>query len=322
MAITIQDNKTTQSISTDDKIKGAIYGLLIGDAVGVPYEFKHPDDLPPLNQIDMTPPKGFSCTYVDVPLGTWSDDGAQALALLASLIDCDGLNEQDFMEKMLAWYNKGAFTPDGVVFDIGIQTRQALGRYQQGTPLEYCANNDRRSNGNGALMRVMPLAIWYAIKGGTDQAMIADAYRQSSLTHGHLLSKLCCAFYCLWAKNVFLGQAINAGFYNAHQCLLAYYHSLNDNQALAEMNAIDWYAKDGQGSGYVVDSLKSAYLALQAPSYEQVIKKAVSMGNDTDTTACIAGGLAGLAFGVSALPEAWLIMLKGKTMVDELLAKL
>lgn len=86
-----------------NKIYGGIYGLLIGDAVGVPYEFHLPEQLPQIIDIDMIPPKNFSRSYPDVPIGTWSDDGAQALCLLASLLHCQKLEPVDLMNRIANW---------------------------------------------------------------------------------------------------------------------------------------------------------------------------------------------------------------------------
>ena len=131
-------------------IRGAIYGLLVGDAVGVPYEFKVPSQLPDIEQIDMIPPKGFARTYASLPIGTWSDDGAQALCLLASLLDQKKLNPEDFMQRICDWYQSGYMAVDGQVFDVGIQTVDAIHRYQSGIELNQVAKNDEYANGNGA----------------------------------------------------------------------------------------------------------------------------------------------------------------------------
>src|SRR5688572_19198218 len=103
-----------------ERISGAIYGLLIGDALGVPYEFKSPHELPPLDKIEFQPPAGFYRSHSSVPSGTWSDDGAQALCLLASLLECGELDLEDFAERMVNWAEKGYCAVDNYVFDIGI----------------------------------------------------------------------------------------------------------------------------------------------------------------------------------------------------------
>ena len=158
-----------------DQMKGAIYGLLIGDAVGVPYEFNPPQNLPAYDQIDMITPVNFQKTYATIPFGTWSDDGAQALCLLDSLLYKNQLDPQGFMHRMCNWYQHGYMAVDYKVFDVGVQTADAIRKYLSGIPLEKVAKNDEYANGNGALMRVLPLAIWHM---GTEQQS-GFAYRAS-----------------------------------------------------------------------------------------------------------------------------------------------
>ncbi|MFW1839504.1 ADP-ribosylglycohydrolase family protein [Acinetobacter gyllenbergii] len=302
-----------------NKIRGAIYGLLIGDAVGVPYEFNLPEQLPHIVDIDMIPPKNFSRTYPDIPIGTWSDDGAQALCLLASLLHCQKLDPVDLMNRIANWYQFGYMAPDYHVFDVGVQTATAIRQYLQGTPIMQVAIDDEHANGNGALMRVLPLALWHQ---GTDETLILAAYLQSHITHAHLRSKVCCALYCLWARYILKGMTINAAWSHAVTILRGYYGNRPDELEQLEFFIRPDDLEGGTGSGYVVDCLKSAYLALQESSYQAVIKKAISLGRDTDTTACVAGGLAGLAFGYEDIPAVWLQQLRAKEMVEPLLAQL
>lgn len=302
-----------------NKIRGAIYGLLIGDAVGVPYEFNLPEQLPHFVDIDMIPPKNFSRTYPDILVGTWSDDGAQALCLLASLLHCQKLDPIDLMNRIANWYQFGYMAPDYHVFDVGVQTATAIRQYLQGTPIMQVAIDDEHANGNGALMRVLPLALWHQ---GTDEALILAAYLQSHITHAHLRSKVCCALYYLWARYILKGMAINTAWSHAVTILRGYCGNRPDELEQLEFFIRPDDLEKGTGSGYVVDCLKSAYLALQESSYQAVIKKAISLGRDTDTTACVAGGLAGLAFGYENIPPVWLQQLRAKEMVEPLLTQL
>src|SRR5687767_8006785 len=176
-----------------------MWGLLVGDALGVPYEFHHPGTIPPIEEIELEPPAGFSRSHADVPPGTWSDDGAQALCLLASLQYCGRLDVEDLMRRLTNWYELGYMAAGGLVFDVGIQTSIALRSFRAGTPAAECGPRGERDNGNGSLMRVLPLALWHT---GTDQELINDARLQSVITHGHVRSQLCCALYCLWARRL------------------------------------------------------------------------------------------------------------------------
>ena len=306
-------------MTKQDQLKGAIYGLLVGDAVGVSYEFLLAEQLPAYDQIEMLPPNNFAKTYPHIPVGTWSDDGAQALCLLDSLLYKNKMDTEDFMKRICNWYQCGYMAVDFQVFDVGVQTAEAIRNYLSGVPLLQVANNDVLANGNGSLMRVLPLAIWHQ---GSDIQLIEDAYAQSHVTHAHLRSKVCCALYCLWARSILNGLDIEAAWSDAVTKLRAY---LKDKPE--DLEQLEYYIRPdelekGTGSGYVVDCLKSARYALKQTTYQDVIKTAIAFGRDTDTTACVAGGIAGLYFGFDSIPESWLAQLRAKDLVEPLLAKL
>lgn len=301
--------------SQQSRIVGGLYGLLVGDALGVPYEFKSPSNIPPLEQIEFEPPHGYPRAH-QVPAGTWSDDGAQALALLDSLLSCGKLDLDDLMTRFVAWHSDGKYAVEGVVFDIGITTSQAISNFRRGTPARDAGLSGEYDNGNGSLMRVLPLALWHQ---GDDRQLAKDAMWQSMVTHGHARSQACCALYCLWARYLLRDDP------NAWENASATLRSLvkgTPYEAEIESHIRPDELTPGNGSGYVVDSLRSARWVMQEPTYEGVVKAAVAMGNDTDTTACIAGGLAGIRDGAEAIPPRWLEALRGRDLADELLARL
>src|SRR6185369_4688183 len=129
-----------------ERIEGGLLGLLIGDALGVPYEFHPPNEIPPLAQIEFVPPVGFNRAHSSVAPGTWSDDGAQALVLLASLLDCGKFDADDFGRGLVEWYDTGYMAVDGFVFDIGIQTGQAIRRLRTGVPALEAGHTDEQAN--------------------------------------------------------------------------------------------------------------------------------------------------------------------------------
>ena len=299
------------------RIEGGLLGMLIGDALGVPYEFNGPEQLPPLAAIDMWPPPGFRPSH-SVPAGTWSDDGAQALALLASLLARGTLDLDDFGARLLRWWRAGEYAVDGLVFDIGIQTQRALQALHAGSSPERSGASGERDNGNGSLMRVLPLALWHR---GSDAALIRDAMRSSLPTHAHLRSQLCCALYSLWARRVLAGQGHAAGWRSAVTTLAAEF--ADEPEAARELEIIDPHREPGgRGSGYVVDCLHSARAALHAGDFAAVLRTAVALGNDTDTTATVAGGIAGLEAGVEGIPGRWRKALRGREVLAPLLAGL
>src|SRR3954471_2433749 len=110
---------TTPPVGRRERLAGGIYGLLVGDALGVPYEFNRPEALPPLAELEMDPPPGFRRSHRGTPPGTWSDDGAHALCLLASLLEQDRLDVDDLGRRLVAWHEEGYLAVEGKVFDIG-----------------------------------------------------------------------------------------------------------------------------------------------------------------------------------------------------------
>jgi len=298
-----------------DAIAGGLYGLLVGDAVGRCYEFKSAVELPPPEAIAMRPPSGYPATYSFVPAGTWTDDGAQALALLDSLLECGRLDLDDFGAKLLAWCDEGAYTPDGQVFDIGIQTARAFSRMRAGIPAARAGDAHERANGNGALMRVLPLALWHR---GDDAELVRLAIEQGRPTHGHPRSGVACALYCLLARLLLRGETaeVDAVARGAGEFL--------DDDERTELDVLMTAPQRAHpaGTGYVVDTFWSALRALEASSYDAVIRAAIGFGNDTDTTACVAGGLAGIRFGIAGIPADWKNELRGQERVESLLERL
>lgn len=300
-----------------DRITGGLWGLLVGDALGVPYEFHIPHEIPPREAIELTPPESFQRSHTRVPIGTWSDDGAQALALLASLLHCGVLDVDDFGRRLVNWYEHGYMAVDNIVFDVGVQTGEAIRAMLVGVPAASAGSNDEMANGNGSLMRVLPLALWHR---GSDRELVADAHSQSRVTHGHIRSQICCALYCLWARRTL--SAIPDPWRDAVKTLRGIYGM--NSQAYAEL---EWHIRpddpqEGRGSGYVVDCLRSARMVMDAGGYEDVVKAAVTLGHDTDTTACVAGGIAGIRDGIRAIPDRWLSQMRGNNLVEPLLQRL
>ncbi len=303
-----------------DRLAGGLFGLLIGDALGVPYEFSPPGDIPATPLIEMVPPEGFRRAHRGVAAGTWSDDGAQALCLLASLLGQGRLDVADFSRRLVAWYQEGYMAVDGRVFDVGVQTTVALRALLGGTSPLDAGPKEERHNGNGSLMRVLPLALWHQ---GTDAALVEDAYTQSRVTHGHARSRVCCAVYCLWARRILADHPQPWVDAVATMRALISAGSAEDEALEAHIRPDD--TPDGQGSGYVVDTLRSVRMVAEHGSFEASVRAAIALGHDTDTTACVAGGIVGLRDGYEAIPDRWRDALRGRELVvpllDELVAR-
>jgi ADP-ribosyl-[dinitrogen reductase] hydrolase len=297
-----------------DRIAGGLMGLLIGDALGVPYEFHAAAEIPPLDRIEMEPPIEFDRSHRTTPIGTWSDDGAQALCLLASLLHCQQLDPDDLGRRLVDWYDRGYMAVDGKVFDVGIHTARVVHEISCGMPVLEAGALGTQSRGNGSLMRVLPLVLWHQ---GSDEALVADAHLQSRVTHGDDYCQICCALYCLWARKI-LEQSIDPW----QQATVKLREIYTANTPFLDI--LDWAIRpddepDGRGGGYVIDCLRSARMVMIEPGYERVVKAAVALGDDTDTTACVAGGVAGLRDGIAAIPTRWRELLRGQEIVNPLL---
>jgi ADP-ribosyl-[dinitrogen reductase] hydrolase len=301
-----------------DRLRGAVWGLLVGDALGVPYEFHEPDDLPPSEGLDMDPPSWFDRAHPGTPPGTWSDDGAHALCLLASLLERARFDPDDFAGRLLAWRAGGYMAVDGRVFDCGIQTSRALAALQRGASPVHAGPSGEHDNGNGSLMRVLPLALWHQ---GPDADLVELAHLQSRVTHGHARSQVCCALYCLWARRIVEGRP--TAWISAVTALRQQYGASELRHEL-ERHVRPDDPSDGQGTGYVVDTLRTVRCVMNQPSFERVVRAAIAHGRDTDTTACVAGGLAGARHGMEGIPGRWLVALRGRELaaplVDALVA--
>ncbi|MCP5476124.1 MAG: ADP-ribosylglycohydrolase family protein [Rhodanobacteraceae bacterium] len=310
-------------------IAAGLYGLLIGDALGVPYEFRDSSSIPPPDQIEFEPPAGFRRSHPGVAPGTWSDDGSQALCLFESLIEHPRLDLVDFADRLVRWHDHAHLQAGGRVFDVGIQTYHALARIKAGNPPHLSGGHSERVNGNGSLMRVLPIALLHDPNRSTDFDLIDKAMRQSLPTHAHPRSQLCCAQLVLWADGLRQKLHEDEAWDRAAEILTRFasgadgasdYSSFRtDLAAERQLVLIPDPGYLPHGSGYVLDSLWSARWALRGRPYEAVVRAAIQLGDDTDTTSAIAGGLAGIRDGLVAVPQRWLDGLSGRSMVEGLI---
>ncbi len=299
-----------------ERLEGGLLGLLVGDALGVPYEFKQPSELPSWENIEMAAPKGFFCAHANVPPGTWSDDGSQALCLFASLRECGGVDLDDLGQRLVAWMHGGYMAVDSRPFDVGLQTCQALTNYKAGVPPEESGMRMERSNGNGSLMRVLPLVLLW---DGDDRGLVAAAHKQSLITHAHPRSQICCALYCLWAKRELEGR--DGAWDDAVASLRDIYGPDSNFRRELEQHVCPEKCPVDYGQGYVVSCLHTARMACLERDYESIVRRAIMYGNDTDTSACVAGGIAGIRHGVQGIPERWWKALRGKEIIVPVLQR-
>ena len=279
------------------KVKDGIIGLLIGDALGVPFEFEYREDL---EKNPVTKMEGHG-SY-DKPAGTWSDDTSMTIATMYSIVNKKCIDYDDIMENFCKWYKKKIYwqTPR---FDIGITTHIALDDYLDGIPALECGLDGERDNGNGSLMRILPLAYIPDI----DYKTIENV---SGLTHAHERSKISCVLYVEIARSMLENEGLSIDEHIKLACdkIKDYYKGSEELKHFKrifedELNDIDTISS----KGYVIYTFESVVYCLKnTDNYKDAVLKAVNLGRDTDTTAAICGGLAGIYYGYDAIPIDWI----------------
>lgn len=287
------------------KIKAGIIGLAVGDALGVPVEFKSRSYLKEYPVRDMI---GYG-TY-NQPPGTWSDDSSMTFCTMQALLN--GYDLYRIADLFLNWMENAYWTAHDERFDIGITTSESLYRYKSSKNPYNSGVKNENSNGNGSLMRILPLA-FYSLQNTVDERfeMINEV---SSITHGHIRSALACYYYVEFAIELIKGADKFSAYQSANNKFKEFIKNHSDYQkelphfhlVLSE-NIHKIPEEKIESSGYVMHSLEAGlWCLLRSNSYKECVLKAVNLGNDTDTTAAIAGGLAGLAFGWDNIPSMWL----------------
>jgi ADP-ribosyl-[dinitrogen reductase] hydrolase len=304
------------SIALASRLAGGIWGHLVGDATGVPYEFRRPEDV---GRVVF----GAEGTHAK-PAGTWSDDGALMLALLDSL-ERVGFDPDDQGRRALAWNDQGAYTPDlEGRFDIGNATMAALSALRAGTPAIDAGRTDEQASSNGSLMRILPLAL--VERDVPDDVLVEHAHLASRVTHGHPRCQVACALYCLVVRRLLRGWEPADALESARTTLRDPHAGepfAAQRAALDEIEAFGDAASNRSGSGFIIDSFWSAWDAFaEAADYAGTIERAIHYGNDTDTTAAIAGGLAGVHWGWEGIPAAWRRGMRGGSVATPLIDRL
>lgn len=293
-------------------IKDAILGLVVGDALGVPVEF---ESRASLTKNPVKTMRGYG-TYHQ-PRGTWSDDSSLTLCLMEALTK--GYNLVAIAQEFIAWESQAKWTPHGSVFDIGITTSRAIFllseilRSKDYDGLNYLhLEADEYSNGNGSLMRILPL--YFHLKNQGLEANFDKIWAVSALTHGHIRAALCCLYYLILLDEI-IAQKDKIGAYTNTQIRFNNFlqeRQINPNEQqllkrLCQGNIANLEEDTIKSDGYVLHSLEAVvWCLMRYDSYSETVLAAVNLGGDTDTTAAIVGGLAGALYGLEQIPEEWL----------------
>ncbi|WP_420623379.1 ADP-ribosylglycohydrolase family protein [Candidatus Poriferisodalis sp.] len=281
-----------------DRFRGCLLGLAAGDALGTTLEFKNPGSFEPID--DMVGGGPFRL----MP-GQWTDDTSMALCLATSLVEGDGFDPADQMQRYVRWWREGYLSCTGDCFDIGVTVSRALSRFvQHGGP--YAGSSDPMSAGNGSLMRLAPVPMHYA---GDAKEAISMAADSSRVTHQ--------AREAVDAGRYFAGLLVGALQGADKQTLLTAGYCpverLWERDPLAEKIALvaggsfkDREPPNIKGTGYVVDALEAALWAFhRSDGFREGALLAVNLGDDADTTGAIYGQIAGAHYGAEAIPATW-----------------
>jgi len=332
------------SNNTENKYLDGIMGVVVGDALGMPVQFwsrKEVDANP------VTTMRGYGT--MNLPEGSWTDDSSLTLAMYASLKEKGVYDLEDIMKRFEAWLERGEYTPYGYAYDIGYTCECGIENYIDGNDVHFCGLSGERSNGNGSLMRTIPICLYVydcVIDGKITESegirMIEDV---SALTHAHKRSRMACGLYYFIIKHILEEKTARNDIDNAITkadgirksltgCIQA---GINEGLTfyrsdIANLTELSHFGKlfnleefkhtsrdDISSSGYVIHTFEAAVWSLiNTDSYEAALLLAVNLADDSDTVGAVAGGLAGLYYGYKNIPEEWLKAIKRREWIEEL----
>ena len=284
-----------------ERIETALKGVLIGDSLGLKSQFENPQRAKEvlqnlLEEIYENGKKDF--------LG-WSDDGALTLATAEALAKNPKDPYGEIAKNFLQWYLEGVFTPDGIAIDIGRTTSRAMENLKRGIPPLEAGGRDEWDNGNGSLMRILPASI-YSYYKFPREAGLEFVHNISAITHAHPRSKVACGIYTFVVWKLLEGLPKGKAYIEGVKEALEFYQNhpygveLKHFERVLNPEILLNLSEEDLGRGfYVVEALEnSLWSFLKGDTFKGVLVKAISLGGDTDTVGAIAGGLAGLYYGI------------------------
>lgn len=281
-------------------VKDGIYGLMIGDILGVPVEFMSREE------IALNPVTGLRAYGThNKPLGTWSDDTSMVLATMDSINKSQAVDPDSIMKGFCRWVYTGDYTQDGIAWGLGNTTIDSIERYINGANVYECGGTGERDNGNGSLMRILPLA--YLPNNVYNLELVEQV---GALTHAHMRSKIGCSLFTEIARSLIHNRNEGLTFCEhtdiASEIIRDYYKGESELEKYNRIMDKD-YTGGVRSSGYVLNTLECAcYSIRETESFEEALLYAVNLGGDTDTLGAVCGGLAGLYYGLEEIPNEWL----------------
>lgn len=307
------DDKSFVVYYIEKRIYPTLYGGVIGDMLGVPVEFK---DRGTFKVEDVT---GYG-TY-NQPPGTWSDDTSLTLCLMENIIE-EG-NPETLMEKFLKYKEDGYKTPYGRMFDIGIATSNAIWKFKQGTPPENCGGKSEYDNGNGAIMRLAPLA--FTLTDEFDFPKKVEIIKKyTEVTHAHPRAIVGSVIYIELLLRLYHNNSLDVSL---REIVELFEENFDEDHIYRQelKHYIRIFDKDFKyvsqdeikSSGYVVHTLEAAiWCLLTTDNFKDAVLKAVNLGDDTDTVGTITGTLAGMYYKMDGIPEEWINKIGNKDEID------
>lgn len=296
-------------------VQNALLGVALGDALGVPHEFKSREEMQRFPATDMV---GHG-TH-NQPRGTWSDDSSLTFCLAASL--GTGYNLQNIAQRFINWRDHAYWTARNQVFDIGMTTSRAITRLSyiiEGGDLAELSKQklygDEYDNGNGSLMRILPLVFY--IQGKDIREQFDIIWEVSALTHRHIRAAMSCLIYLRLAEKLLQKTDKLTAYQEVRKEIKAFWQIIQFPEGeqvhfqriiQEDVRLIPYEAL--KSGGYVIEVLESSiHFFLNEDNYQNTVLSIINIGHDTDTSAAIAGGLAGIYYGMEEVPEYWIASL-------------
>ncbi|QJX49327.1 ADP-ribosylglycohydrolase family protein [Hymenobacter taeanensis] len=301
----------------EQQIRAALLGLAVGDALGEPVEFQSRAARQQLPVVHMQ-----AYGTHNQPAGTWSDDASLTFCLAEAI--ADGFSLKKVARNCCRWYSSNFWTPHGSVFDIGITTREAIQRLESNPDLVRAGGTDEYSNGNGSLMRILPLAFYHP--EATVESRFQRIFEVSAVTHGHIRAAVACFLYLEVARHLRAGLTSMEAYTKLCAEAPAQLYKLNTPAREADHferilsgRLLDLHVTAINSGGYVMHTLEAAlWCLLRYDTFPETVLAAVNLGDDTDTTGAVTGGLAALYYGEVAIPTEWLAVLARRTAIEDL----
>lgn len=275
-----------------DRACGSLVGLACGDAVGTTVEFSPRGTFEPLTDLVGGGP-------FRLQPGQWTDDTSMALCLAESLLEREGFDAVDQLQRYVRWFRDGHLSSTGWCFDIGNTCRRALEAFQQtGSP--WSGPTDPMSAGNGSIMRLAPVVLAYYPDRDRARTFAGDSSRT---THGAAEAIDACCILSDILTSLLSGESKEDSILSAR--------SPETDSVRLERIVAGAYRGATQdeihGTGYVVDCLEAALWCFwHSHNFEEAVLKAANLGGDADTTAAVCGQLAGAHWGHDAIPTPWI----------------